>query len=200
MAVGMQFQRESAYKKLLALLLAGRLPMGAPLSERPISAVLGLGRPQARQAIKTLARGGLLGVAPTRGTLASSTTDEELRELYDERYALENKAAELAARAGASREPLKFERRLDESRHAYSDAEWDSTPATSADFHVAVFKSASNTIMPTRLGRYYRTPWVVDGSDQRLEILDASKADDATLAGAGWCVIPTITTLPRSAF
>ena len=195
MAVGIQFQREFAYQKLLELLFSGRLPIGQPLSERQIAAELRIGRTPVREAIKALAKDGLLEVVPARGTYVASITDDQLRELYEVRFALEGQAAELAARSGATTELLAYEGRLDASRSATTDDELECTYSTGADFHVEVFRCAGNTILldlylPIRnrfratmqLGRYYDKQWVIDGIDQHLEILRAIDARDGRLA------------------
>lgn len=195
MAISIQFQRDSAYERLLEHLFAGRLPVGQPLSERQIAAELNMSRTPVREAIQALAKDGLLEVIPARGTFVASISDDQLRELYEVRYGLEGHAAELAARAGASRELLAYRNRLERSRAADTDAKLDSTYETGADFHVEVFRCAGNSILldlylpirnrfraTMRLACFYDKQWVVDGIDQHLGILAAIEQRDSALA------------------
>lgn len=195
MAASLSFQRDQAYDKLLELIVAGRIAPGQPISERQIAAELGFGRTPVREAMRSLAQHGLLDVQPARGTFVASITEEQLRELYEVRFALEGEAAELAARHGATPELLQFAARLSTSRRSKAERALRDTYETGANFHVAVFRCAGNSIlldlyMPIRnrfrttmqLGRFYDKQWVIDGIEQHLEILDAIVRRDAPLA------------------
>lgn len=128
----------------------------------------------------------LLEIIPARGTFVRSISNDQLRELYEVRQALEGQAAELAAKNGATERLLDFVGKLEGSRKARTDKELGKTYEIGAQFHVEVFKCAGNSILtelylPIRnrfratmsLGRYYDRDWVIDGIDQHLIILDA---------------------------
>ncbi|MGI9423734.1 MAG: GntR family transcriptional regulator [Hyphomicrobiaceae bacterium] len=195
MPVSVTFQRDSAYDQLLDLILAGRLPTERPISERQISSELGIGRTPVREAMRALAQDGLLEIIPARGTFVRRISDDQLRELFEVRQALECQAAELAARRGASEQLRAFKSKLEKSRSAQNDGEIAETYEIGADFHVEVCRSAGNQIlfelyMPIRirfkatirLGRYYDPKWIIDGIDQHLGILSAIESGDAQRA------------------
>jgi len=108
MAALITFQRDSAYEKLLSLIVDGQLLPDQPISERQIAAELKIGRTPVREAMRALAQDGLLEIVPARGTFVRSISDNQLRELYEVRQALEGQAAELAARNGATQKLLEF--------------------------------------------------------------------------------------------
>lgn len=189
MAVPVTFQRDSAYEKLLALILEGRFLPDQSISERQIAVELKIGRTPVREAMRALAQDGLLEIIPARGTFLRSISDNQLRELYEVRQALEGQAAELAARNGATQGLLAFVGKFERSRKARTDKELGETYEIGAQFHVEVFKCAGNSILtelylPIRnrfrvtisLGRYYDRDWVIDGIDQHMTILDAISA------------------------
>jgi len=189
------FQRDSAYEKLLSLIVEGQLLPEQPISERQIAADLGIGRTPVREAMRALAQDGLLEILPARGTFVRSISDDQLRDLYEVRQALEGQAAERAARNGASADLLAFGDKLEQSRSAHSDDDLGETYAIGAEFHVEIFRCADNVILtelylPIRnrfrvtmsLGRYYDRQWVIDGIDQHLSILEAIAAQKPTKA------------------
>ena len=186
MPVPVTFQRDSAYEKLLTLIVEGQLLPDQPISERQIAAELEIGRTPVREAMRALAQDGLLEIVPARGTFVRSISIDQLCDLYEVRQALEGQAAELAAKKGVTKELLAFRHKLERSRTARTDKKLGETYAIGADFHVEVFRCAGNSILtelylPIRnrfrvtmsLGRYYDRGWVIDGVGQHLGILEA---------------------------
>ena len=62
MAVALQFERDRAYRGLLDLILGGGVDLDAPLSERKLADSLDIGRTPVREALRDLARDGILKV------------------------------------------------------------------------------------------------------------------------------------------
>ncbi len=90
----------SAYDLIRELVVSGKLVPGASVSERGLSETLSIGRTPVREAIKSLARDGLLEIVPMRGTFVCQLTVDDLREIHETRLALESMAAYLAAEHG----------------------------------------------------------------------------------------------------
>jgi DNA-binding GntR family transcriptional regulator len=81
-------------------LLDGAVPFDAPLSERAIADTIGLGRMPVREALRDLARQGILAVEPGRGTFLRRLSAHEATELFEVRLAIEGMAARLSAEKG----------------------------------------------------------------------------------------------------
>jgi DNA-binding GntR family transcriptional regulator len=79
---------------VLARLVDGRLPPGANVRERDLSADLGVSRTPLREALLGLERDGLLHVEPQRGFFVTDLTVEEAREIYPLIWTLEVLAVE----------------------------------------------------------------------------------------------------------
>jgi len=89
--------RDRAYALLRDLVISGEFAPDEPLSERSLSSRLALGRTPIREALKALARDGLLTIHPMRGTFLRQMSFDDLREIHELRLALEGMAAYLAA-------------------------------------------------------------------------------------------------------
>jgi DNA-binding GntR family transcriptional regulator len=95
-----RFARTVAMERICSLLVDGALPFDAPLSERAIADAIGLGRMPVREAVRDLAREGIVSVEPGRGTFLRRLKAAEVTELLEVRIAIEGMAARLAAEKG----------------------------------------------------------------------------------------------------
>src|SRR5436190_16397285 len=95
-----RFARTVAMERICSLLLDGAVPFDAPLSERAIAEAIGVGRMPVREALRDLAREGIVSVEPGRGTFLRRLGTVEITELLEVRLALECMAARLAAEKG----------------------------------------------------------------------------------------------------
>ena len=86
-------------------ILSGELPPGAKLIETELADRFGTSRGPVREAIRELAREGLVSELPRRGTQVSTLTAHDLSEVYTVREALEVSASRVVI-AGASDDEL----------------------------------------------------------------------------------------------
>jgi len=100
MSLVYQKDSEVAYNKIVDLLQSRAISEDVFLSERALSAELGLGRTPIREALRDLIRDGLLESHPTRGTLLKMLSVTDLQDLYEIRFAIEGLAAALASERG----------------------------------------------------------------------------------------------------
>jgi DNA-binding GntR family transcriptional regulator len=77
-------------------IVAGRLPPGAFLREKELCEELGISRTPLREAIRTLAREGLVRLAPNRGAVVTALNLDEVEALYQAVGHIEAVAAKLA--------------------------------------------------------------------------------------------------------
>jgi len=87
--------RDKAYARIRNLVISGEFAADEPLSERSLSDRLALGRTPVREALKALAKDGLLTIHPMRGTFLRQLSFDDLREIHELRLALEGMAREL---------------------------------------------------------------------------------------------------------
>lgn len=87
---------ELAYRYLREGILSRRLDIGMPLRQEEIAAELGISRLPVREALRRLEVEGLVLLRPRRGYVVASLNADEIRELFDIRAMLEERAGFLA--------------------------------------------------------------------------------------------------------
>jgi len=191
MATSFQFERDRAYHDLVDLIMGGDLDPNEPLSERKIAESLGIGRTPVREAMRDLARDGVLDVLPARGTYVHRLSAEDVREIYEVRHGIEGLAASLAAERGATQQLSAYGpifRDIIEHPDAHDTVE---TYETGAQFHVEIFRAARNRQLlnlyrPLRLRfqlalalpRYFDPSRVYESVPEHLSILEVIEAGD----------------------
>jgi len=195
MPVELQLERDRAYRGLLELILGGEVDLDTPLSERKLADSLEIGRTPVREALRDLARDGILEVQPARGTFVRPLTIEDVQEIYEVRHSLEGMAARLAVERGLTLELKaygpKFRDMIDDPG-AYDPTE---IYETGAEFHLEIFRSARNRQLlkiyePLRLRfrvafglpRYYNQDQIYESVHEHLAILEMIEGGDGQAA------------------
>jgi GntR family transcriptional regulator, rspAB operon transcriptional repressor len=88
---------DQAYYTIRDLILRGKLPMGAALSRRRLAAYLGMSLLPISEAVQRLESDGLLESRPQVGTRVRIPTEQDVRDRFIIREALEGQAAQLFA-------------------------------------------------------------------------------------------------------
>src|SRR5712675_2944143 len=88
--------RERIYEEVVRLILAGELPSGGWVDEKRVIDKLRVSRTPFREALGTLAKGGLVEIKPYRGFYVRSFSRNETADLYELYKRLECFAVELA--------------------------------------------------------------------------------------------------------
>lgn len=85
--------QQQAGNYLREQILTGRFPVGMRLKSEEIAQKLGFSRMPVRDALQQLHSEGLVSIRPNRGAIVATLTDDEIRELFEIRAALEGLAA-----------------------------------------------------------------------------------------------------------
>jgi DNA-binding GntR family transcriptional regulator len=133
-----------AYSKLRALILDGSLPSGTSLSERGLAETLVMGRMPVREAIRELAKEGLVATSPSRGTFVRQLGISELRDLYEARQAVEGMAAFLATKRGPTPRLLAFRGKFEDILEGRVQADLRGMQEIGNTFHLAIVEAAQN--------------------------------------------------------
>ncbi|GAA2539909.1 GntR family transcriptional regulator [Mycolicibacterium diernhoferi] len=135
------------FDELRARILDGRLPAGAPLSEREIGAELDVSRVPIREAMPLLEAAGLVTLEPRRPAVVTAVTRTGVDELYDVRAVLEPFAARGAAAAvAAGADPSDLNRSLDLADAAVHQQDWQAFHVHSGEVHLEIERLAGNTL------------------------------------------------------
>jgi len=107
--------RERIYEEVVRLIVSGELPSGGWLDEKQVIDRLQVSRTPFREAIGTLAKGGLVEIKPYRGFYVRSFSRNETADLYELYKRLECFAVELAVPQMSDRDIRRFENTLIEA-------------------------------------------------------------------------------------
>jgi DNA-binding GntR family transcriptional regulator len=133
-----------AYERIVELLLTKAISEDAVLSERNLSAVLGLGRTPIREAVRDLVREGVLESHPTRGTVVRPLSITDLQDLYEIRGSIEGLAAALAAERGHVGELEPFARTFEKALGSGDDTDLAEVHERGVEFHSEVVRLSGN--------------------------------------------------------
>ena len=195
---------EQVAQRLLTMIRSGLLKPDQQLPpERELAAMLGVGRPAVREAIRGLALLGLLRIRQGEGTFVSSLETRELLEplemiidlnpgtleaLFDARLIIETGVAALAATHMSESELQRLVRNVDDEARLLSDPV--AFAAADVEFHEAIIEACDNPFLQSIAGSLYmlgkksrtitsRIPATLERSLQdHREILDALQARD----------------------
>jgi DNA-binding GntR family transcriptional regulator len=200
-AAAFELQRSSladqAYTKLRQAIVTGLLGPGERLIERQLSVRMGASRTPLREAMIRLGHEGLLEALPSGGFVVPSLDEQEVRELYAIRTALEGYASRLAAerrgedairelseivaREEDSLEPPPDLRLLEELNHLFHRTLYAASGMSRLADAIEGYRQQAVT---HRIYDIYKHDEVRRGVSQHAELLEAVAARDAELAEA----------------
>jgi DNA-binding GntR family transcriptional regulator len=141
---------EAVSERLRAAILTGEIPAGTKLVEATLAERYGTSRGPIREAVRELARQGLVVELPRRGSVVSTLTASDLEEVYEVREALESGASKAAIRRASDAEIHGLEQCLVKMETAWEHDAWslDSVELDFA-FHRALLALARNARLAT---------------------------------------------------
>jgi DNA-binding GntR family transcriptional regulator len=141
---------EAVTDRLRAAILTGEIPAGTKLVESLLAERYGTSRGPIREAMRELARQGLVVELPRRGSVVATLTSRDLAEVYEVREALEVGASKAAIRRASDSELRDLERLLGPMEHAWENDAWNlESVELDFAFHRAVLGLARNERMAT---------------------------------------------------
>jgi DNA-binding GntR family transcriptional regulator len=143
---------DQAYRQIRDAIVAVRLPPGAPLDEKALSASLGLGLTPIRDALKRLTLEKLAVTYPHRGTFVSRVNIADEARLTEIRVELEGLAAALAAERATEDERAALVQLLEDLEHG--GPERAEHTELDARVHRAIYAAAHNEFLESTLNQY----------------------------------------------
>ncbi|ADH91539.1 transcriptional regulator, GntR family [Ancylobacter novellus DSM 506] len=186
---------ERAARQLRSMIVAGKLPGGAPIVEAELCEALGISRTPLREAVKMLAAHGLVELRPNRSARVAPMDASHVTDLFEALGNVERIAAEYAALRLTATELLSLRQMQETMERHYGEGDLAAYFAVNQAIHSAILAGAHNATFVemhrwlfTRaeraryfaLGRHSR--WVESIQEHR-DILAALEARDGYLAG-----------------
>ena len=146
--------RERIYEEVVRLIVSGELPSGGWLDEKRVIDRLGVSRTPFREAIGTLARGGLVDIKPYRGFYVRSFSRNETADLYELYKRLECFAVELAVPQMSDRDIRRLESTLLEAVVALQRGDMKTYAMRDREFYEAIAEQSGNSALIEALARF----------------------------------------------
>ncbi len=119
-----------------------RILPGMKLSEDEVGDIFDVGRTVVRQALRSLAHGGLLTIERNRGAFVSKPTIKEAREVFEARALLEPRTARAAAERTTAEAVAQLERHIADEHAALDADEAGRALKLSGQFHIEIARIA----------------------------------------------------------
>jgi DNA-binding GntR family transcriptional regulator len=146
--------RERIYEEVVRLIVSGELPSGGWVDEKQVIGRLRVSRTPFREAIGTLAKGGLVEIKPYRGFYVRRFSRSETADLYELYKRLECFAVELAVPQMSDRDIRWFEDILAEAAVALQRGDTKTYAMRDREFYEAVAELSGNTALIETLARF----------------------------------------------
>jgi DNA-binding GntR family transcriptional regulator len=135
---GLQIRRSSTSEQvadaLRRMILRGELAPGTPLREVPLAESIGISRNTVREAVRVLARQGLVTHSMHRGAMVTRLSEQDVADLYRVRRALETQAIDASAEA-TPEQLAGLGEAVQELERAAAEGDWDRMVDADWSFH-----------------------------------------------------------------
>ena len=158
-------------ERLRVLILEGELESGVKVPERALCERYGVSRTPLREALKVLAREGLVDLVPNRGATVTRLTVEDLDEVFPIMGALEALAGELACQHIEADRLREIERHHESMLGCYEARDLKGYFASNQAIHKLISAAAGNPTLTNMqkglAGRVRRARYLANMSDVR---------------------------------
>jgi DNA-binding GntR family transcriptional regulator len=145
--------KDQIYDELLARIISGQLPPGSALDERTLIADLSVSRTPFRAAVGSLAKDGLVEIAPYRGFTVRRFSMKEVDDLYQLRRTLESFAIRTAVEHISNAHIAELERILNAAVAALATDDLDGYGRWDREFHGLIAELSGNGALIDMLAR-----------------------------------------------
>src|SRR5437899_4798073 len=140
-----QTLRERIYEEVVRQIVSGELPSGGWVDEKQVINSLRVSRTPFREALGTLAKGGLVEIKPYRGFYVRSFSRDETADLYELYKRLECFAVELAVPQMSDRDIRRFENILIEAVVALQRGDMKTYAMRDREFYENIAEQSGNS-------------------------------------------------------
>ena len=188
---------EIAYQQVKEAILRGELAAGQPLGQEELAARIGTSRVPLREALQRLDAEGLVVLRPRRGYIVTSLDPDEIRDIFDIRMLLEERAGYIATLNATSQDIAAVEELLFamEGMKVRSAADAMLFVERNRAFHTRLYAPSNRlqlcrlmNVLRANVERYIRIGAQIAGNLRRVgfehqQIFNAYKRRDAQTVG-----------------
>jgi len=172
---------QAVYKTLKEAIVNGDLKPGQRLVEQKLSDKMQVSRVPVREAIKRLEQRGFVQKLPVRGVIVKRISQDDIREAFGVKAALEGYAARLACENGTQELFSCLQQNIDASMEALKNRDLEEVMRLCDEFYELIYRAAGGTVLHKLITTFlehiarYRRPRLDSGLDARL-FLERHKA------------------------
>ncbi|MDQ2088874.1 GntR family transcriptional regulator [Marimonas arenosa] len=187
---------EQIAKQLRRDILRGRLAPGASIKERDNAAELGVSRTPMREAIRSLAKEGLVILRPSRSPIVARPSFKQVSDQAEVLIALEKLSAELACKHATEKDVAKIEGIVDHMAAHFDTTDPLDMFEIDMSFHTAIAAASHNKALAethcSYLQRLWRARYLAASQrrnrervvNEHMRIVEALKARDISASRA----------------
>ncbi|NNF98549.1 MAG: GntR family transcriptional regulator [Desulfobacteraceae bacterium] len=138
---------EQVYQKLRTEIVRGEIASGDRLIESAVAEQMGVSRTPAREALNRLTTEGFLVAIPRAGYLVADMSENDIRDLFKTRLAVEEITAKWAFENITKEELAQLERNLVRSNKVLADGEPDKMMNLDTEFHHIIYAASRSKSM-----------------------------------------------------
>lgn len=139
--------RQQVLELLRNAILEGRFQPGDRLIERELCELTGVSRTSVREALRHLESEGLVANVPNKGPTVATVTEEDAREIYEVREALEGLAGRLFAERGTAKQVEALQTALERLAAAFRQNDLRLVVAETTHFYEVFLEGCGNSLI-----------------------------------------------------
>ncbi len=144
-------KREQVFQYIISGIAKGEFRAGQSLSERHLSAKLGVSRTPVREAFRQLENLGLVRAEPHKGVTVSYISADQVRQLYLIREVLEGLGARLMAEIQNKDDIEKLRMLMEQAEDAAARDDISALSRINTQFHITIASASNNPYLETTM-------------------------------------------------
>jgi DNA-binding GntR family transcriptional regulator len=165
---------QTAYARILQMILTRKIQGGEKLTEERLTDLLGMSRTPVREAIRRLADEGLVVVYPNRQSEVVTLDEAAIQELGTVRMALDVLAAQLAVLNGSNADFMRLRKIADACYEAAKQGDIYERIRLDCDFHLMLTEIGRNSVLLTMQRQLYLKVQLVQ-AEKYIDVEDSLK-------------------------
>lgn len=181
------------HKELWSAIIDHRIPPGTALPEDALSGAFGVSRTIVRKVLQRLNHERLVDIVPNKGATVAKPSNEEARQVFDARRAIERVVIERVVQNAADGDIEALVDLVKDERKAFETGDKRRRLTLSGEFHIRLARLSGNDVLASFLTELvsrtsliialYELPGAVPCShNEHLEVIDAVRRRDARKA------------------
>lgn len=175
---------EDIYDRIWTAIAQHQLVPGTRLKEEELAEIFAASRAKVRQALRNLARDGLITLVPNRGAVVSKPSIEEARDVFFARRTIEERLVERLCGIIDADGVARLRSHVDAERMAHADGDMAAVIRLSGAFHMLIAELAASPILAGLLRDLISRTSLITAVYQAREVISCGPDEHGAIADA----------------